>query len=135
MPTYEYVCKKCTNQFELVQSIKDNPIEKCPSCGGQVRKVFSPIGIAFKGSGFYKNDSRTSSNGSAKSDTTTSSQSSAEPSSASTSTQGDSGSTADKTSEWRTSESKASEPKKDTSSPAKPSAPKPAPAATPASVK
>jgi putative FmdB family regulatory protein len=61
MPTYEYACKACGEHLEIVQSFKDDPITDCPNCGGQLRKVFGSIGIAFKGSGFYKTDSRTSS--------------------------------------------------------------------------
>jgi putative FmdB family regulatory protein len=58
MPTYEYACKKCKEHLEVVQSFKDDPLTTCPNCGGSLRKVFSPIGISFKGSGFYKTDSR-----------------------------------------------------------------------------
>ena len=58
MPTYEYACKACGEHLEVVQSFKDDPLTECPSCGGVLRKVFSPVGIAFKGSGFYKTDSR-----------------------------------------------------------------------------
>jgi putative FmdB family regulatory protein len=58
MPTYEYVCTECGNRIEVVQSIADAPLTTCTVCGGQLRKVFSPVGIVFKGSGFYKTDSR-----------------------------------------------------------------------------
>ena len=58
MPTYEYACKACGEHLEVVQSFKDDPLTECPSCAGELRKVFSPVGIAFKGSGFYKTDSR-----------------------------------------------------------------------------
>ena len=58
MPTYEYACKKCEEHVEVVQSFKDDPLTECPACGGPLRKVFGNIGIAFKGSGFYKTDSR-----------------------------------------------------------------------------
>ena len=58
MPTYEYACKSCGEHLEVVQSFKDAPLSTCPACGGPLRKVFGSIGIAFKGSGFYKNDSR-----------------------------------------------------------------------------
>ena len=58
MPTYEYACKACGEHLEVVQSFKDDPLKECPNCGGELRKVFAPIGIAFKGSGFYKTDSR-----------------------------------------------------------------------------
>ena len=57
MPTYIYRCQTCEEEFELVQSFKDDPLEECPSdCSGTVKKVFSGVGISFKGSGFYKND-------------------------------------------------------------------------------
>jgi putative FmdB family regulatory protein len=58
MPTYEYACKNCGEHLEIVQSFKDDPLTTCPNCGGELRKVFGSIGIAFKGSGFYKTDSR-----------------------------------------------------------------------------
>jgi putative FmdB family regulatory protein len=70
MPTYEYSCKSCGEHLEVVQSFKDEPLTICPGCGGTLRKVFGSIGIAFKGSGFYKTDSRSSSSKpAAKSDT------------------------------------------------------------------
>lgn len=56
MPTYVYYCKGCDKQFETVQRITDAPLAKCPKCGGPVRKVISPVGIIFKGPGFYVND-------------------------------------------------------------------------------
>ena len=58
MPTYQYGCSKCGHDFEVVQSFTDTAITKCPECGGQVRKKFSSVGVVFKGSGFYRNDSR-----------------------------------------------------------------------------
>lgn len=58
MPTYEYACTSCTEHVEVVQSFKDEPLTSCPACAGPLRKVFSPIGVVFKGSGFYKTDSR-----------------------------------------------------------------------------
>jgi len=60
MPTYEYACKSCDEHVEVVQSFMDDPLTECPSCGGPLRKVFGSIGISFKGSGFYKTDSRKS---------------------------------------------------------------------------
>ena len=60
MPTYEYACKSCGEHLEVVQSFKDDPLTACPACGGLLRKVFGSIGISFKGSGFYKTDSRQS---------------------------------------------------------------------------
>ena len=58
MPTYEYACTECGDRTEVVQSIADAPPTICTVCGGQLRKVFSPVGIVFKGSGFYRTDSR-----------------------------------------------------------------------------
>src|SRR3954451_261762 len=58
MPTYVYECSKCGDEFELYQSFSDDPLKKHPGCGGKVAKVFQPVGIVLKGSGFYKNDSR-----------------------------------------------------------------------------
>ncbi|MCU1450982.1 MAG: regulatory protein FmdB family [Acidimicrobiales bacterium] len=60
MPTYEYACKSCGEHVEVVQSFKDDPLTECPSCGGPLRKVFAPVGIVLKGSGFYKTDNRKS---------------------------------------------------------------------------
>ena len=89
MPTYEYACKACSERLEVVQSFSDAPLTECPACGGPLRKVFSPVGIAFKGSGFYKNDSRgskksttasgSSSDGSSKSETKSETKSESKP--------------------------------------------------------
>jgi putative FmdB family regulatory protein len=67
MPTYEYECTKCRRHFERHQRITDAPIETCPECGGPVRRVFYPVGVIFKGSGFYVTDNRRGSNGTARS--------------------------------------------------------------------
>ena len=66
MPTYQYACKEpaCGHRFEAVQSFSDDPIAICPVCEGQVRKVFSAVGVVFKGSGFYRTDSRENANSS-----------------------------------------------------------------------
>ena len=58
MPTYEYFCDTCAQNFDVVQSFTDDPLTACPTCGSPVRKVFGSVGIVFKGSGFYKTDSR-----------------------------------------------------------------------------
>lgn len=58
MPTYQYVCTECGHDFETVQSFSDDALSVCPVCGGRLRKVFNSVGIVFKGSGFYRNDSR-----------------------------------------------------------------------------
>jgi putative FmdB family regulatory protein len=59
VPTYQYACTECGEQLEAVQSFSDPSLTDCPVCGGQLRKVFSAVGVVFKGSGFYKTDSRT----------------------------------------------------------------------------
>lgn len=58
MPTYEYICRSCGHLFEIVQSMRDDPLTECPQCGGVLRKVFTAPAIAFKGSGFYATDQR-----------------------------------------------------------------------------
>ena len=100
MPTYVYECAKCGDEFELYQSFSDDPLKKHPGCGGKVAKVFQPVGIVLKGSGFYKNDSRSGSkrsNGSAtKSDSSESSSTSESSSSDSSSKKTDTKSDAKK---------------------------------------
>src|SRR3954451_13022364 len=64
MPTYQYVCTECGEPLEVVQKFSDDPLPVCPACQGRLRKVFSPVGVVFKGSGFYKTDSRNSSSSS-----------------------------------------------------------------------
>ena len=61
MPTYEYACTDCGTHVEVVQSMSAEPLTTCSVCGGRLRKVFSPVGIVFKGSGFYRTDSRAAS--------------------------------------------------------------------------
>jgi len=61
VPTYQYACTECDHRFEAVQSFSDEALTECPSCGGKLRKVFSSVGIVFKGSGFYRTDSRSGS--------------------------------------------------------------------------
>ena len=58
MPTYEYRCKDCEHRFDVVRAFTDDALTTCPECGGTLRKVFGNVGITFKGSGFYKTDSR-----------------------------------------------------------------------------
>lgn len=58
MPTYQYTCTECGEPVEAVQKFTDAPLTVCTACGGRLRKVFSPVGIVFKGSGFYRTDSR-----------------------------------------------------------------------------
>jgi len=61
LPTYQYTCTDCGEPVEAVQKFTDDPLSVCAACGGRLRKVFSPVGIVFKGSGFYRTDSRNSS--------------------------------------------------------------------------
>ncbi|MFF4502658.1 FmdB family zinc ribbon protein [Streptomyces sp. NPDC001401] len=85
MPTYQYQCTECGEGLEAVQKFTDDALTECPNCGGRLKKVFSAVGIVFKGSGFYRNDSRGSSSSSspASSSKSSTSTSSSTPSSAS----------------------------------------------------
>ncbi|HXO52305.1 MAG TPA: FmdB family zinc ribbon protein [Mycobacterium sp.] len=71
MPTYSYACTECSNRFDAVQAFSDASLTTCPECNGRLRKLFGNVGVVFKGSGFYRTDSReaakSSANGSAKS--------------------------------------------------------------------
>jgi putative FmdB family regulatory protein len=66
VPTYQYTCTDCGDQIEAVQKFTDAPLSLCAACGGRLRKVFSPVGIVFKGSGFYRTDSRNGSSAATK---------------------------------------------------------------------
>lgn len=81
MPTYSYACTECDNRFDAVQAFTDDALTSCPQCTGRLRKLFNSVGVVFKGSGFYRTDSRDSSKNT-KSDS--SSSSSSEKSSSST---------------------------------------------------
>ena len=98
MPTYSYACTECGDRFDAVQAFSDSALTTCAKCNGRLRKLFGNVGVVFKGSGFYRTDSRESSKSSAKSSTngsasseSTSSSSSSEKSS-STSSNGSSSS-------------------------------------------
>ena len=96
MPTYQYVCTDCDEPLEVVQSFSDDALTECPTCGGRLRKVYGSVGVVFKGSGFYRNDSRStasssekagsSANPSKSSESTSTSESSTKSDSSSTST-------------------------------------------------
>ena len=58
MPTYQYACTECAHDFEQFQSFSDDALTECPQCSGRLRKLFNAVGVVFKGSGFYRNDSR-----------------------------------------------------------------------------
>jgi putative FmdB family regulatory protein len=131
VPTYQYACTDCGDKSEVVQRFTDDPLTVCIVCGGKLRKVFSPVGIVFKGSGFYRTDSRNGastvgagkdaaangSNGSS-SDTaaSTSSESSASSSSASSSASSSSDSAGSGSASSTTSEKKSSVPASSTAS-------------------
>lgn len=68
MPTYQYACKECSHGFEIVQAFSDDALTQCPECDGPLRKVFNSVGVVFKGSGFYRTDSRSGSTSSLSSD-------------------------------------------------------------------
>ena len=87
MPTYQYACTECDHFFEQFQSFSEDTLTVCPECSGKLRKVFNAVGVVFKGSGFYRTDSRSSSAaGKAASGSGTSSESSSSSSASSTST-------------------------------------------------
>lgn len=92
MPTYSYACTECDNKFDVVQAFTDDSLTECPQCNGRLRKVFGKVGVVFKGSGFYRTDSReasksssTSSSSNGKSSTGAESSTSSSSSSSSTS--------------------------------------------------
>jgi len=87
VPTYQYVCTECGGQLEAVQKFTDDPLTVHEACGGRLRKVFSPVGIVFKGSGFYRTDSRNGSSAPAQASSSSSAAGSSpdSPSSSSTS--------------------------------------------------
>ena len=81
MPTYQYACTACGHQLEAVQSFADEPLTECPTCEGRLRKLFSSVGVVFKGSGFYRTDSRAAASASSpsKSESASDSKSDAKP--------------------------------------------------------
>ncbi|MFI0505927.1 FmdB family zinc ribbon protein [Streptomyces albogriseolus] len=101
MPTYQYQCTECGEGLEAVQKFTDDALTECPACQGRLKKVFSAVGIVFKGSGFYRNDSRGSSSSSSpassKSSGSSSSSSSSSDSGSGSSSSGSSGSSASTT--------------------------------------
>ncbi|MCX5037260.1 MULTISPECIES: FmdB family zinc ribbon protein [Streptomyces] len=90
MPTYQYQCTECGEGLEAVQKFTDDALTECPNCQGRLKKVFSAVGIVFKGSGFYRNDSRGSS--SSSSPASSSSKAASSSASSSSSSSSDSGS-------------------------------------------
>ena len=107
MPTYQYTCTECGEPLEAVQKFTDAPLAVCPVCGGRLRKVFSAVGIVFKGSGFYRTDSRKSATAAALA-TKEKEKSSAESSSSTSSDSGSSNGSADKAAAKKTEPAKSS---------------------------
>ena len=90
MPTYQYACTACHHELEAVQSFTDDALTECPECGGRLRKLFGNVGVVFKGSGFYRNDSRSGSSSTGSGSSTDSAKADA-PASGSTGPNTDSG--------------------------------------------
>jgi putative FmdB family regulatory protein len=107
VPTYQYRCTECGGELEAVQKFSDEPLTVHEDCGGRLRKVFSPVGIVFKGSGFYRTDSRKGSTASEPA-TASSSASSSSDSSSSSSNGGDKAASSDKSSSSSSSEKSSS---------------------------
>ena len=78
MPTYSYACTKCDDRFDVVQAFSDDALTTCEKCSGRLRKLFGSVGVVFKGSGFYRTDSRESKKSSSNGSATSSSSSSSE---------------------------------------------------------
>ena len=116
VPTYQYVCNECGEPLEVVQKFSDDALTTCPSCEGRLRKVYSAVGIVFKGSGFYRTDSAktsdssaiTSSSGSSNGSSSESASSSSSESSSSGSSSSDSGSSSTSASSGSSSSSTSS---------------------------
>ena len=100
MPTYQYACTECGHSFEQFQSFSEDALTVCPQCDGKLRKLFNAVGVVFKGSGFYRTDSRSSSSSSTPA---------ASSSSSSSSTSSSSGSSAASTSTSSSSSSSSSD--------------------------
>jgi putative FmdB family regulatory protein len=107
VPTYQYTCTECSEPLEAVQKFSDAPLTVCPACGGRLRKVFSAVGIVFKGSGFYRTDSRSGSRA-ADPAAKDKDKASSESSSSSTSDSGSSNGSADKAAAKKTEPAKSS---------------------------
>ena len=71
MPTYQYACTECGHAFEQFQSFSEDSLTECPECSGRLRKLFNAVGVVFKGSGFYRTDSRSADTSESKSETKT----------------------------------------------------------------
>ncbi|WP_333617649.1 FmdB family zinc ribbon protein [Dietzia sp.] len=92
MPMYSYKCRDCGEAFDIRQEFSDPSLTECPNCGGTLRKLFNSVGITFKGSGFYRNDSRSEGRSTGSDGAGSTSSSTSEPSSSSSSSNSGSGS-------------------------------------------
>ena len=110
MPTYQYACTECDHAFEQVQSFSDASLTECPQCEGRLRKVYNAVGVVFKGSGFYRTDSRSGSGSSGSSSSGSSSSSSSTSGSSDSSGSGSSSSASSSSGSSSTSTSSASAP-------------------------
>ncbi len=117
MPTYQYACTACGHQLEAVQSFADEPLTECPACQGRLRKLFSAVGVVFKGSGFYRTDSRTSAKDGAAKDSAPK-DGAAKDSAAKDSGAKDSGAKDSGTKDTASKKSESATPKKETAAPA-----------------
>jgi putative FmdB family regulatory protein len=109
VPTYSYACTECGNRFDEVQSFSDDALTTCPKCSGRLRKLFGNVGVVFKGSGFYRNDSRETAKSSSSSSSSSSNGSSgSSESSSSSSEKSDSKSTSTSSSDSSSSSSSSS---------------------------
>ena len=126
MPTYQYACTECEHRFEQVQAFSDASLTDCPICGGKLRKVYGSVGVVFKGSGFYRTDSRNGASeaqtGGDKADASTPADAGKSTPKESTPSKADSGSAAASTSDSGSSgkSGKSSDSSKKDASPAKP---------------
>ena len=107
MPTYAYACTACGHAFEIQQSFSDDSLTVCPECEGRLRKVFSAVGVVFKGSGFYRNDARSSGSTTSSSSTSTSAPSSSTSSSSASGSTGSASTTSTSTNSTTSTASKA----------------------------
>lgn len=107
MPTYQYACTACDHRFDAVQSFSDASLTECPECAGKLRKLYGSVGVVFKGSGFYRTDSRSESKSSATAAASTSTSTSSSTSEKSSTTSSDKSSTTS-SSTSSTTEKKAS---------------------------
>jgi putative FmdB family regulatory protein len=120
VPTYSYACTECDNRFDAVQAFSDDALTTCEKCSGRLRKLFGSVGVVFKGSGFYRNDSResakSSTNGSAKSSSTSSSEGSSSSDTSSSSEKSSSSSSTSSSSSEKSDSSSSSKSAATTSS-------------------